>query len=48
MLDILDNHFKTLVKPLRVRGHTVGFALSINDYHYISRFMVYGVQNFVD
>lgn len=30
MLDVLDNHFKMLVEPLRARGHRVVFAISTN------------------
>lgn len=31
MLNVLDNHFKMIVEPLRRQGHTVVFALSTND-----------------
>lgn len=39
MMDILDNHFKMLVEPLRARGHTVVFALSTNDSPVLSDIM---------
>lgn len=30
MLDVLDNHFKMIIEPLRARGHRVVFAISTN------------------